>query len=222
MYNVNNMICDYFKEHKSNNEYTKMIKLCKYLARKNPKGYYAFGPKIDNKLETRISVKQLTKYIARYASHPAIAESRITDFNKHEHTVSYYYDPHEDDTLDENDPNRKGRQFVTENVFNFMKKLCRHIPNKGFHNVRYYGFYSKRDKHDKTHIQSLYTKNQINKIKTNLSWNKKIKLTYNYEPLLCSCGTLMEFCPKLSFFPPPKGPKQLSIDDYDEEGNLYA
>ena len=50
-----------------------------------------------------------------------------------------------------------------------------------------------------------------------------MKLTYGYEPLLCICGSRMEFCPELSFFPDKRGkPKQLSFDDYDEEGNLYA
>ena len=49
-----------------------------------------------------------------------------------------------------------------------------------------------------------------------------MKLTYNYEPLMCTCGHMMKFCPDLSYFPPPKGPKQLAIDDYDENGDLYA
>ena len=65
-------------------------------------------------------------------------------------------------------------------------------------------------------------KNELNKMKQNINWNKKMKLTYNYEPLMCACGHMMKFCPELSYFPPPKGPKQLSIDDYDEKGDLYA
>ena len=37
--------------------------------------------------------------------------------------IKYYYDPHEDDLLDEDDPNRLGRKYVEESVFKFMKKL---------------------------------------------------------------------------------------------------
>lgn len=223
MFHLNNTIRAYFKKNKSEKEYKDIVSLTKSLEKKHTEGYYAYGPKLDSKCDTRISTKKLTEYVARYASHPAIAESRITGFDKLNHTVSYYYDPHEDDLLDENDPNRLGRQYITESVFKFMKKLCRHIPNKGFHNVRYYGFYSNRDTHDKSKYQSLYTANQIKKMKSNIHWNKKMKLTYNYEPLLCSCGKRMELCYELSFFPDTRGhPRQLSIFDYDEEGNLYA
>ncbi len=154
MFHLNNTIRAYFKKNKSEKEYKDIVSLTKSLEKKHTEGYYAYGPKLDSKCDTRISTKKLTEYVARYASHPAIAESRITGFDKLNHTVSYYYDPHEDDLLDENDPNRLGRQYITESVFKFMKKLCRHIPNKGFHNVRYYGFYSNRDTHDKSKYQS--------------------------------------------------------------------
>ncbi len=222
MYELHNLMYNYFKEHKSKEEADAFYVLTEKLKKKYPKGYYTHGPKINKKYNNRVSVKQLTKYIARYASHPAIAESRILELDDKEHTITYYYDPHEDDLLDEDDPNRLGRQYVTESVFKFMKKLCRHIPNKGFHNIRYYGFYSKRSINDTSSLGSLYTKNELNKMKQNINWNKKMKLTYNYEPLMCACGHMMKFCPELSYFPPPKGPKQLSIDDYDEKGDLYA
>ena len=178
----------------------------------------------------------LTRYYGFYANHSSLDISnqhmlfsyydlhRIkSNLNWRKRLLSsYHYDPHEDDVLDEDDPGRLGRQYVYESVFKFMKKLVRHIPNKGFHNIRYYGFYSKRSTIDTSSIRPLYSTSELNKIKQNINWNKKMKLTYGYEPLLCSCGKRLEFCPELSFFPPPKGPKQLSIDDFDEEGNLYA
>lgn len=223
MYELHNAMKDYIKSHKSDKEFSKFCKLVKWLEKKYPQGYYAYGPKINKKYDNRLSVKNLTKYIARYASHPAIAESRILKLDLTNHMVKYYYDPHEDDVLDEDDPNRLGRQYVEESVFEFMKKLVRHIPNKGFHNIRYYGFYSKRSTIDTSSISPLYSTSELNKIKQNINWNKKMKLTYGYEPLLCICGSRMEFCPELSFFPDKRGkPKQLSFDDYDEEGNLYA
>jgi len=222
MYELHNLMYNYFKVHKSKEEADAFYVLTEKLKKKYPKGYYTHGPKINKKYNNRISVKQLTKYIARYASHPAIAESRILNLDLSNHTVTYYYDPHEDDLLDEDDSNRLGRQYVTESVFDFIIKLCRHIPNKGFHNIRYYGFYSKRSINDISSLGSLYKKNELNKMKQNINWNKKMKLTYHYEPLMCTCGHMMKFCPELSFFPPPKGPKQLSIDDFDENGDLYA
>lgn len=223
MYELNNRLLDYFKENKTKKEYDDLYSLTKKLKKKHPDGYYAYGPKLDSKCDTKISAKKLTEYIARYASHPAIAESRILNVDKINHTVTYYYDPHEDDLLDENDPNRLGRQVITTSVFKFMKRLCRHITNKGFHNIRYYGFYSKRDTHDKSKYQTLYTKKQISKLKSNIKWNTRLKNTYHYEVLLCRCGHKMEFCKDLSFFPDKRGkPKQITIYDYDEEGNLYA
>ena len=223
MFSLHNNMCNYMKDNKNEYDYNKFCKLTKYLEKRYPDGYYAHGPKLKDKNNNRLSVKKLTSYIARYASHPAIAESRILNVDYSNATITYYYDPHEDDLLDEDDPNRLGRQEVTESVFVFMKKLVRHIPNKGFHNIRYCGFYAKHTNQDLSKLKKLYTTNEINKMKSNINWNKKLKLTYNYEPLLCTCGHYMKFCPELSFFPDKKGiPKQLSFDDYDEDGELYA
>lgn len=222
MFELHRAMKEYFKPKITKADFSKFCKLCKFLEKKYPDGYYAHGPRINKKYDNRISVKNLTQYIARYASHPAIAESRILELNLKTHMIKYYYDPHEDDLLDEDDPNRLGRQYVLESVFKFMKKLIRHIPNKGFHNIRYYGFYSKRSTINTSSINPLYSTCKLNKMKQNINWNRKLKLTYGYEPLLCTCSHTMELCRDLCFFPPPKGPKQLSIDDFDENGDLYA
>ena len=223
MFSLHNKMYTYMKSNKTKDKVNKFQKLIKALENRYPDGYYAHGPKLKDKNNNRLSVKKLTSYIARYASHPAIAESRILKVNYSNATITYYYDPHEDDLLDEDDPNRLGRQIVTESVFVFMKKLVRHIPNKGFHNIRYFGFYAKHSNQDLSNLKKLYTTNEINKMKSNINWNKKMKLTYNYEPLLCTCGHYMKFCPELSFFPDKKGiPKQLSFYDYNEDGDLYA
>ena len=223
MYSLHNKMYIYMKKNKTKDEYDKFYKLTKSLEKRYPDGYYAHGPKLKNKNNNRVSIKKLTSYIARYASHPAIAESRILKVDYTNATITYFYDPHEDDLLDEDDPNRLGRQEITESVFVFMKKLVRHIPNKGFHNIRYCGFYAKHTNQDLSKLKKLYTTMELNKMKSNINWNKKMKLTYNYEPLLCTCGHYMKFCPKMSFFPNKKGvPKQLSFYDYDEDGELYA
>lgn len=168
------------------------------LYRKYRDGFYAHGPKL--KQNTRISIKCVTEYIARYVSHPAIAESRITNVDYVNNTITYYYDPHEDDHI-EDENNKVGRQYVTESVYTFIGKLIRHIPDKGFHLVRYCGFYSNRTTKNTTNIESLYTSNAIKKRKSNNLWRNKIKLTYQYDPLLCSCGTLMRLNKDLSYIP---------------------
>ena len=67
----------------------------------------------------------MTEYIARYVSHPAIAESRITNVDYINDTITYYYDPHEDEK------DKAGRQYLTESVYIFIGKLIKHIPDKG-------------------------------------------------------------------------------------------
>lgn len=40
----------------------------------------------------------MANYIARYASHRAISEIRLTRYDKIDKKIYWYYDPHEDDT----------------------------------------------------------------------------------------------------------------------------
>ena len=82
-----------------------------------------------------------------------------------------------------------------------MKKLVRHIPDKGFHLVRYYGFYSNRTTKNKNKYEALYTKQEITKMKTNNYWINHLLLQYKYNPLLCHCGAIMTLSYELSYFP---------------------
>lgn len=176
----------------------KFYELKCYLYKKYPYGFYAHGPKL--KQNTRISIKAITKYVARYVSHPAIAESRITSLDYVNKTITYYYEPHEDDHVD--DPNQKmGTQYVTESVFTFIAKLIRHIPDKYFHLVRYYGFYSNRTLKNKDKYQSLYTNQELIKIKNDNYWINHLIATYKYNPLLCHCGAYMNLSLELSYLP---------------------
>lgn len=161
-------------------------------------GFYAYGPALEN--NTRVAIKSITKYIARYVSHPAIAESRIDDLDYINKTITYHYDPHQDDHTD--DPSLKlGSQTVTESVFNFIAKLIRHIPDKGFHLVRYYGFYSNRTTKNKDKYEALYTIQEITKMKNENYWINHLIASYHYNPLLCTCGATMTLCYELSFIP---------------------
>ena len=188
----------YFLKKNAKDETKDFYKLKCFLYTKYKDGFYAYGPKLDN--SSKVSVKKISKYIARYVSHPAIAESRITDIDYVNKTISYYYEPHQDDHTD--DPNEKlGTQYVTEHIFDFIKKLIRHIPDKGFHLVRYYGFYSNRTTKNKDKYEALYTKQEICKMKTSNYWVNHLIVQYHYNPLLCYCGATMTFCYELSYFP---------------------
>lgn len=115
--------------------YFDFIKTKNALYKDKNNGFYVHAPKIN--IKGYNDIKRLVNYVCRYQGHPAISESRILNYDKNNKLITYYYDQHEDDLLDEDDPNRLGRQEITESVFVLMKKLVRHIPNKGFHNIRY-------------------------------------------------------------------------------------
>lgn len=88
-------------------------------------------------------MKNLTNYITRYASHPPISERRIISINDDNHTITWFYDPHEDDDVKDEEL-KLGKQIITEDIFSFMSKLIIHIPDKKFQIIRYYGFYANR------------------------------------------------------------------------------
>jgi hypothetical protein len=187
----------YLKANASTYELIKFSRLRNYLYKQLKNGFYTYGPKLKN--NTRVSIKNITRYIARYAGHPAMSESRITDIDYEKHTITYYYDPHEDDGLEED--KKQGRQYITESVYEFIKKLIIHIPDKGFHTVRYYGFYANKSKKKFPAYLKLYTKQEIKKLYNRLFWRISLQLTYKYDPLLCICGSVMRVSRELSYFP---------------------
>lgn len=88
-------------------------------------GYYVWSDAIRS--------KEISKYIARYVRHPAIANSRVIVYN--EQYVKFYY----------NDAGKQ-RIFVRKPVMDFIACLIQHIPPKQFKMIRYYGIYSKNKK----------------------------------------------------------------------------
>ena len=74
---------------------------------------------------------QVAKYIGRYLGRPVIATSRIDSYDGQ--SVTFHYNRHEDGLL----------IHETISVMDFIKRLIRHIPNKHFKMIRYYGIYAK-------------------------------------------------------------------------------
>ena len=85
-------------------------------------GYYVWS---DN-----IKSNNIAKYIGRYVRHPAIANSRITEYNKR--GISFFY------------KDAKGSNvLVRKSVRDFITCLIQHIPPKQFKMIRYYGHYNR-------------------------------------------------------------------------------
>lgn len=166
---------------------------CK-LYNDNQNGFYVYGP---DKLESAMNHKQKINYVVRYTGRPVMAESRIIDINYINNEITYFYHPHQDDNLDYED--KTGKIIVTEHIYEFIKKLIIHIPNIEFKTIRYYGIYSSKGK---PLIPNYKIKKSSIKFLFNLKWRWMIKKSFNFDPVLCSCGLLMKINLNSSYFPP--------------------
>jgi len=137
-------------------------------------GFYVYAKK-----EKRSIVKNSVDYIVRYTGKPAMAQSRIINYDGN--YVTFYYDRHED-----------GKR-VTEKLsaFDFIKRLIIHIPDEQFKMIRYYGLYAKKY----IHSSKLYLLNSLVKInfrRKHSHWRARLLLAFGVDPLCCSCGYKME------------------------------
>ena len=104
------------------------IKASIYRNHKN--GFYVYAK--PNKCKPSV----VMKYIGRYLGRPVIATSRIDNYDGD--MVTFHYNRHEDDKL------------ITETIpaLEFIQRLIRHIPEKHFKMIRYYGLYARHRKED--------------------------------------------------------------------------
>lgn len=192
----------YLKRHASKDVYNAFNRLRTFLNNKYKKGFYTYGPQVSKSFSLS-SAKGVSDYIARYASHPAISESRIQALDLENHTVTWFYDPHEDDDIVD-EASKQGCQVVTEHIFTFIKKLIRHIPDKGCHLIRYYGFYANKSTSKISSFKKLRQKSSIRYDLAKTKFRSMIKSTYHYDPLLCPCGSVMKLNLDSSFLPSRK------------------
>lgn len=193
-----NRIYKYYKQNKSKKEQQQMYLLLKSLKEKYQKGYYVYGKKFAKDKTTTKDIIQLTNYIARYASHPPISERRITSYDPLNNLITWFYDPHEDDDVCDEEK-KLGRQYITENAFSFIERILLHVPDKGFQQIRYYGFYSNKFK-NKVEDKLLFSKGQLNQMHNDTIWVNGLKKAFGYDPTLCKCGTQMLLNYELSNF----------------------
>ena len=147
-----------------------------FIYKKSDKGFYVYAEQKKNKKQ---STKDMVEYAVRYSGKPAMAESRIIDYDGT--YVTFWYQRHED--------NKIVKEKI--HVYEFFKRLIIHIPEENFKTVRYYGIYSKKHKfHDKMiMLMKSHTKELRKKLST---WRMMILKDFDTDPLTCpKCGNLM-------------------------------
>jgi hypothetical protein len=92
-----------------------------------PEGFYVLAPK-----ESRITSRhKVSKYVARYVRHPAIANSRICGYNEKE--VTFWYVERDDI-----------KHYKTMDIDDFIHAIIQHVPERQFKMIRYYGAYCRK------------------------------------------------------------------------------
>lgn len=148
------------------------------LYQKHQNGFYVRA--LPNK---NMNNDGIAGYIVRYIGRPVMAQSRITHYDGL--NLTYWYQPHGADDI------------VTETIsaFEFIKRLIIHIPDRNFKMLRYFGFYSIRNKKHKAYL--LLTKRMTNAHFNTVTaiyknWRKRILRFFRYDPIKCTCGHFFE------------------------------
>lgn len=138
-------------------------------------GFYVYAK--PNKCEPT----NVIKYIGRYLGRPVIATSRIDSYDGE--NVTFHYNRHEDDRL----------VYETIPVETFIQRLIRHIPEKHFKMIRYYGLYARHRASDKT-LRRAIPKSKHKILLSFNKWRESILSSFGYDPLKCpTCGRIMTF-----------------------------
>ncbi|MBC7961113.1 MAG: transposase [Vallitaleaceae bacterium] len=149
-------------------------KLKTFLFKTYKDGFYVYAKSNMNSKST-----DTVQYIIRYTGRPAMAQSRILDYDGT--FVTFFYDRHEDD------------QRVTEklHVFEFFKRLIIHIPDEQFKMIRHYGLYAKKYKHS-SKLFLLETLEKKRFRKNHSHWRARLLFSFGIDPLRCTCGHTMK------------------------------
>ena len=149
-------------------------KVKSYIYKNCTNGFYVYAKK------TKCNARQASKYIGRYLGRPVIATSRILSYDGS--NVTFKYNRHEDNKL----------IIETVSAVDFIKKLIVHIPDKHFKMIRYYGIYARKHKHDGVLIRAVSGLQRAFIQKYN-KWSHHILFSFGHDPLLCNCGTRMQY-----------------------------
>ena len=174
-YRWQKLLFDYLAKHLPTYELPMFKKLKNELYKEYKNGFYVYA-KPDN----ISSITQTINYVVRYTGRPAMAQSRILDYDGT--YVKYYYERHEDGQ----------RVEETIHAYEFIKRLIKHIPERNFKVVRYYGLYAREHKQSRK-IFKLLNPTQIEIRQQLRKWNLSIELSFGYDPTQCDCGGKLIF-----------------------------
>lgn len=186
-----------------------------YVYAKDDKDNHAYNDSDDEADSTFHSkhIEKCMEYALRYTGRPAMAESRITNYDDLNNTVEWFYTPHE---------NEEETVVVKDNAKDFICKLLIHIPRPNFRMVRYYGLYANTCHELLSHVHCLLNKNIMKATKSNrdtykqqlnekLMYRNLLISSFGIDPLLCPCGTIMEYVE--TYDPFDNNGKKVVMDD---------
>jgi hypothetical protein len=137
--------------------------------------YVYIGEKLDNAVYT-------ARYIGRYAKRPCLSEAKIIYYSFAEQIVRFAY----------RDKISKTEKQLTLPINEFIKRLIRHIPEKNFRLIRYYGIYANRVRTDITEllipqIMALFGTAELlyDPGKQAKTWREMIIESTGRDPLIC-------------------------------------
>ncbi len=138
--------------------------------------YLYLGEKLDN-------INLTVSYIGRYAKRPSLSETRIIYYSKKEDIVKFTYR----DKISGDD------KMLATTINVFMGLLVRHIPEKGFHLIRYYGLYANAIKNKMfdliaSKLIALYGTARLifdSIVSKTKSWRERVKESTGLDPLKC-------------------------------------
>ncbi len=158
------------EKHISDPSFKKIKATC---YREHKQGFYVYAK--PNKCKPNIVIK----YIGRYLGRPVIATSRIDKYDGN--SVTFHYKRHEDD------------KYVEETIpaLEFIERLIRHIPEKHFKMIRYYGVYARHKKSDNK-LRRAISPEVRNYLISRNRWRNNIFRYFGYDPLCCpNCSKTM-------------------------------
>lgn len=145
-----------------NREIAQIIDWC-YKERKN-------GFNIQAKRRIEGKTKQAARYMARYVRHPAIADSRIINYDTEK--VTFIYE-------------REEKTYtVVMDKYEFIHNVIKHIPDKNFKMVRYFGIHARRAK-KAVRIAMEKLGLLVKYVIKPFSWRKNVKEYTGKDPLKC-------------------------------------
>lgn len=118
-----------------------------------------------------------TKYIGRYTKRPVLATSRIKKYEGQ--TVTFEYE----------DKTGGVHRLIKLPAEEFIARLVRHIPERGFRQIRYCGLYSTRSRGQDLFIARTILKLASGKKIEPLNWRQRRRVENGGDPLICHrCG----------------------------------